>query len=109
MSSLRHHRVLVASLFLPTTAVLGDDPAELSATDVLSSPFISSSPPARSSLMGAAKSGPLKSIVEDLRDKVRLTSSALHLCRKTHLLMQYMRLACSRVRLLHPLPQASSL
>lgn len=79
MSSLRHHRVIVASLFLPTTTVLGDDPAELHSANVPSPAFVSSGPPARSALLGAAKSGPLKSIVEDLKDKVILRGAAYSL------------------------------
>ncbi|OBZ75031.1 putative alpha,alpha-trehalose-phosphate synthase [UDP-forming] subunit [Grifola frondosa] len=76
MSSLRHHRVIIASLFLPNTAVLGDsNPPSPSESALLTAPttaFIPATPPARQALVRAA--GPLKSIVEDLKDKSRHAS-----------------------------------
>ncbi|KAI0072180.1 glycosyltransferase family 20 protein [Panus rudis PR-1116 ss-1] len=71
MSSLRHHRIVIASLFLPNTAILGD--SQPSTPDGTTPSFIGG-PPARSSLLG--KPAPLKSIVEDLRDKSRAVSPA---------------------------------
>jgi len=73
MSSYRNHRVIIASLFLPQTAVLGESPPEtpnpLSTQLPLPSLFnlkIPERPP-----YGRNKGpAPLKSIVEDMRDKV---------------------------------------
>ncbi|RPD60848.1 hypothetical protein L227DRAFT_547270 [Lentinus tigrinus ALCF2SS1-6] len=76
MSSLRHHRVIIASLFLPNTTVLGESappsPAEESALHSLAPTpgFATPGGPARTPLLSRA-SGPLKSIVEDLKDKTR--------------------------------------
>ncbi|KAH9948505.1 glycosyltransferase family 20-domain-containing protein [Amylocystis lapponica] len=68
MSSLRHHRIIIASLFLPTTAVL-DDSNPPSPGELAQPSFISPTPNVRGPLSRAA--GPLKSIVEDLKDKSR--------------------------------------
>ncbi|KAI0789217.1 glycosyltransferase family 20 protein [Abortiporus biennis] len=73
MSSLKNHRVIIASLFLPNTAVLGD--SEPPTPDVNHPAPFKNAPQARSSLL-AAKPAPLKSIVEDLRDKSRAVSPA---------------------------------
>lgn len=75
MSSLRHHRVIIASLFLPNTAVLGESTPS-SPNESALGPLVPPSPslltpatPARAPLL-SRPTGPLKSIVEDLRDKV---------------------------------------
>ncbi|KAH9916264.1 glycosyltransferase family 20-domain-containing protein [Epithele typhae] len=76
MSSLRHHRVIIASLFLPNTAVLGESLPSSPAAEI---PPIHLGPGpafAASSAHGrphplSRTSGPLKSIVEDLKDKSR--------------------------------------
>ena len=79
MSSLRHHRIIIASLFLPNTTVLGDSapssPDESPSHSLASSTpaLLNSTTPARGSLL-ARPPGPLRSIVEDLRDKVRFNS-----------------------------------
>lgn len=87
MSSYRNHRVVIASLFLPSTAVLGESvpsTPDLHARDPLSTrpgllglpTEVPGTPPAvlqpytpghsRKSSLPA----PMKSIVEDLKDKV---------------------------------------
>ena len=74
MSSLRHHRVIIASLFLPSTAVLGESPpaspGEPSVTHLGPPPAFGAQVPHSRANPLARTSGPLKSIVEDLRDKV---------------------------------------
>lgn len=70
MSSLRNHRVVIASLFLPSTAVLGDSSPPSPDEHVAELPNFKSVPPSASRTIGN-KTGPLKSIVEDLRVKVR--------------------------------------
>lgn len=73
MSSYRNHRVIIATLFLPQTAVLGESPPQtphpLSTSLPIPSLFnlkIPERPP-----YGRKKGhAPLKSIVEDMRDKV---------------------------------------
>ena len=75
MTSLRNHRVIIASLFLPTTAVLGEsnpptpsihaqdpDPAP---PQLAVKPNGSSNPPFRH--QPSRSVGALKSIVEDLK------------------------------------------
>ncbi|GBE87033.1 Putative alpha,alpha-trehalose-phosphate synthase [UDP-forming] 100 kDa [Sparassis crispa] len=76
MSSLRQHRVIIASLFLPTTAVLGDSApsSPLVSTPGDAPSFPSAPPPVRPFLNKAT--GPLKSIVEDLKDKSRQATPA---------------------------------
>ncbi|KAF9522515.1 alpha,alpha-trehalose-phosphate synthase [Crepidotus variabilis] len=110
MSSFRNHRIVIASLFLPTTAVLGDSPPitpelteepdvigdEATIAGVVSrlaaaaavEPTASKSlkPTLKPSLRAGGHSrnlslpgllpGPLKSIVEDLKDKTRLATPA---------------------------------
>ncbi|KAI0742614.1 glycosyltransferase family 20-domain-containing protein [Daedaleopsis nitida] len=77
MSSLRHHRVIIASLFLPNTTIIGDSapssPADESALHSLppTPGFGTPTHSARQPLLSRPSSGPLKSIVEDLRDKSR--------------------------------------
>ncbi|KAI0339176.1 hypothetical protein BDW22DRAFT_1336814 [Trametopsis cervina] len=66
MSSLRNHRVVIASLFLPNTAVLGES-APSTPDHVTSLPEFKAAPP--SSRPQPSKSGPLKSIVEDLKSR----------------------------------------
>lgn len=89
MGSLRNHRVVIASLFLPTTAVLGE-----------SAPTTPEIPSDRTEFLPKFPSGgsgekpsrvlpthnhhssvssitlPIKSIVEDLQDKVRIPNCA---------------------------------
>ncbi len=88
MSSFRHHRVVIASLFLPNTAILGDSfpPTPITEADERPAPvhsprptafhghshssskdlgFKLSVPPSR-----ARTPAPILSIVEDLKDKV---------------------------------------
>ncbi|TFK65857.1 alpha,alpha-trehalose-phosphate synthase [Pluteus cervinus] len=94
MTSLRNHRVVIASLFLPTTAVLGESgpptPERVpSHSESLSIPAINlrlvdgqktGRPPVtrhHSSIGVGSSVGPLKSIVEDLRDKTRNATPAL--------------------------------
>ncbi|KAH8101288.1 glycosyltransferase family 20-domain-containing protein [Cristinia sonorae] len=78
MSSLRNQRAIIATLFLPNTAVLGDS-APSTPGDTTSSivPFKGTHTPSasRSNILG--KPGPLKSIVEDLKDKSRAVSPAV--------------------------------
>jgi hypothetical protein len=76
MSSLRNHRVVIASLFLPNTAVLGDSyPSTPDVHSPLPSPdvfpghakdqgFKLALPPSR-----VRTPAPILSIVEDLKDK----------------------------------------
>ncbi|KAG6377935.1 glycosyltransferase family 20 protein [Boletus reticuloceps] len=74
MSSLRNHRVVIASLFLPTTAVLGESNPPTPSIHVQdpspAKPNGSSNPPFRhqpSKSLGG--NTPLKSIVEDLKSR----------------------------------------
>lgn len=99
MSSFRNRRIIIASLFLPTTVVVGEpDEVAVPGSKDATSPLISLSPvaqrlsnvnndkgPLKSALASnksitpahnthsrsASSSGPLKSLVEDLRDKSR--------------------------------------
>ncbi|TFK50600.1 alpha-trehalose-phosphate synthase [Heliocybe sulcata] len=71
MSSWKNHRVVIASLFLPTTAVLGESPPsspDAGAQEIIFTPnnFKLGEPP-RSPL--PQRPGPLKSIVEDLKSR----------------------------------------
>ena len=70
MTSLRNHRVIIASLFLPTTAVLGESnppTPSIHAQDPAPSPPLAS-PPFRHQHSGSLGGNqPLKSIVEDLK------------------------------------------
>lgn len=88
MSSFRNHRVVIASLFLPSTAALGEsvastpeyipplDPPKLSIPPSafrlgdIAKQRISSAPETRSSTLVGTTPGPLRSIVDDLKDKV---------------------------------------
>ena len=97
MSSFRNHRVIIASLFLPTTAVQGEsgpptpDPP-LATTTVndaeINLPAVTlrlAATPLKPALVNRTNthsrqssiSGPLKSIVDDLTDKVLLHSYRL--------------------------------
>ncbi|EGO28773.1 glycosyltransferase family 20 protein [Serpula lacrymans var. lacrymans S7.9] len=84
MSSFRNHRVIIASLFLPTTAVLGEsnpptpdihahDVPSLAKSGLSTSAFqIGDKPAAFRQRSGSGLGNvPLKSIVEDLKDKSR--------------------------------------
>ena len=74
MSSLRHHRVIIASLFLPNTTVIGESAPATPAHESAPTPaFATPATPARQPLL-PRQSGPLRSIVEDLRDKVSCCS-----------------------------------
>jgi len=101
MSSFRNHRVVIASLFLPTTAVLGESPPPTPTPELHTPSATEADPnvtiPAVSSILAAATdskrpvkptitinkthsrqasfNGPLKSIVDDLKDKVCKFSS----------------------------------
>ncbi|KAL1937908.1 hypothetical protein VTO73DRAFT_12658 [Trametes versicolor] len=70
MSSLRHHRVIIASLFLPNTAVLGDSAPSSPDEPGLQTPGFAPQTPSVRPLVPRTP-GPLKSIVEDLKDKTR--------------------------------------
>jgi trehalose 6-phosphate synthase/phosphatase len=87
MSSFRNHRVVIASLFLPSTAVLGDsnpptpdhndkDPSRPMLPNAF--PVVSEIPQGYRSAPHHSRisslSTPLDSIVEDLKDKVIFTS-----------------------------------
>jgi trehalose 6-phosphate synthase complex regulatory subunit len=76
MSSFRNHRIVIASLFLPSTAVLGDsvpptpdhnDKDPSNAFPVVNE-IAQGYRPIHSRM--SSLSAPLKSIVEDLKDKV---------------------------------------
>ncbi|KAI0752115.1 glycosyltransferase family 20-domain-containing protein [Fomes fomentarius] len=73
MSSLRHHRVIIASLFLPNTTILGDSTPPSPRDDSVSPTpaFVPPTPGAARQPLLSRPSGPLKSIVEDLKDKSR--------------------------------------
>ena len=87
MSSYRNHRVIIASLFLPQTAVLGESPPEtpnpLQTHLPLPSLFNLKIPerPAYGRNKGPA---PLKSIVEDMRDKVNQSFTRYHVTNGLH-------------------------
>lgn len=66
MSSIRNHRVVIASLFLPNTAVLGESTPS-TPDHVTSLPEFKTAPPTSRPNLLASKSGPLKSIVEDMK------------------------------------------
>lgn len=108
MSSFRSHRVVIASLFLPTTAVLGESapptPEAYAHNDSAAStiPAVAhrlasvaeAGKPLKPSLItsphnghtrSASNSGPLKSIVDDLKDKVRTVAE----CPGVSLLMHH--------------------
>ncbi|KAF8656163.1 hypothetical protein AX16_002732 [Volvariella volvacea WC 439] len=89
MSSFRNHRVVIASLFLPNTAVLGESgpptPVDRAPNGQLSAHAVhqrlhdkpkARTVPSRQGTVGTA-SGPLKSIVDDLKDKTRNPTPAL--------------------------------
>jgi trehalose 6-phosphate synthase complex regulatory subunit len=64
MNSLKPHRVIIASLFLPNSVVLGDSLPPTPHDDPISIPAVTLR------LTTTRISTPLKSIVEDLKDKV---------------------------------------
>ena len=73
MSSYRNHRVIIATLFLPQTAVLGDSPPETPhplPTQLPLQSLFNLKIPERPSYGRNKSSVPPKSIVEDMRDKV---------------------------------------
>lgn len=78
MNSFRNHRVIIASLFLPNTAILGESHPSTPELAPISTPApFPSFKMSDSSLkmprpaLPHRPTGPLKSIVEDLKDKVR--------------------------------------
>ncbi|KAI0056939.1 alpha-trehalose-phosphate synthase [Artomyces pyxidatus] len=83
MSSFRNHRVIIASLFLPNTAVLGEShpsTPELHAIPTHIPNFHNyGGQPLKTPLAapGIRASAPLKSIVEDLKDKSRTGTPAV--------------------------------
>ncbi|KAI0053481.1 glycosyltransferase family 20 protein [Auriscalpium vulgare] len=82
MSSIRNHRVIIASLFLPNTAVLGEShppTPELHTAQTHIPAFHLVHPSLKTPLAtpGARTPGPLKSIVEDLKDKSRVGTPAV--------------------------------
>lgn len=75
MSSYRNHRVIIATLFLPQTAVLGESPPQTPLplpTHLPLPSLFNLKIPERPPYGRNKASGPLKSIVEDMRDKVGL-------------------------------------
>lgn len=73
MSSYRNHRVIIATLFLPQTAVLGESPPQTPhplPTHLPLPSLFNLKIPERPPYGRNKGSGPLKSIVEDMRDKV---------------------------------------
>ncbi|KAI9509923.1 alpha-trehalose-phosphate synthase [Russula earlei] len=81
MSSLRNHRVVIASLFLPNTAVLGesypptpDVHSALPLPDVFPGAVKDQGFKLTLPITGARNSGPIVSIVDDLKDKSRTGS-----------------------------------
>ena len=81
MSSLRNHRVVIASLFLPNTAVLGESHPPTPDPDVHSSLPLPDVFPAHTKDQGfkltlpprSRTAAPILSIVEDLKDKASVT------------------------------------
>lgn len=73
MSSLRNHRIVIASLFLPNTAILGESEPSTPDDRVTALPEFKLVLPS-----GRQPNKPLAltSIVEDLKNKVRVTVSA---------------------------------
>ena len=73
MSSYRNHRVIIASLFLPQTAVLGESPPQTPnplPTHLPLPSLFNLKIPERPTYGKNRGPPPLKSIVEDMRDKV---------------------------------------
>ena len=86
MASLKNHRVVIASLFLPNTAILGEShpsTPELHAVPQLPPPTALKMPkpvaPQRTRTQP-----PLKSIVDDLTGKVRVVRTSLGLATSIH-------------------------
>ncbi|EPS95484.1 hypothetical protein FOMPIDRAFT_141689 [Fomitopsis schrenkii] len=76
MSSLRNNRIIIASLFLPHTSVLGDSTPSSPGHDHITQPSFLQPGPATGGRL-PSKTGPLRSIVEDLKDKSRAVSPAV--------------------------------
>ncbi|EMD35057.1 glycosyltransferase family 20 protein [Gelatoporia subvermispora B] len=76
MSSLRQHRIIIASLFLPTTVVLGDSTPSSPADEVFVTTPQTTEPSLRPGLLHKS-TGPLRSIVEDLKEKSRHATPAI--------------------------------
>ncbi|KAH9915312.1 glycosyltransferase family 20-domain-containing protein [Fomitopsis serialis] len=78
MSSLRNNRIIIASLFLPNTTVLSDSTPSSPSLDTIATPsFLQRGPQAGGRPTLPSKAGPLRSIVEDLKDKSRAVSPAV--------------------------------
>ena len=84
MNSFRNHRVVIASLFLPTTAILGESVSStpdqhIREPQAVSVPAVAlrlgEKPKSRQSSFTGSITGPLKSIVEDLRDRVSIRAN----------------------------------
>ena len=84
MNSFRNHRVVIASLFLPTTAILGESVSStpdqhIREPQTVSVPAVAlrlgEKPKSRQSSFTGSITGPLKSIVEDLRDRVSIRAN----------------------------------
>ena len=108
MSSFRNHRVVIASLFLPATAVLSDvesslptpaHPQKVATLAIPTSAFRPGDKPkatvtrpqavgghshSSSVTTNGQPSGPFKGIVEDLKDKVGFTSLLCAISSNTH-------------------------
>ena len=85
MGSFRNHRIMIASLFLPSTAVLGDSfppTPDHNAKDPSLAMIPSAYPiaegyrPAAHHSRNSSLHAPLRSIVEDLKDKVNFAFQA---------------------------------
>ena len=72
MSLFRNHGVIIASLFLPETAVLGEEIPETPEKAPITEEAAAALTPQ------PLRGGPLKSIVEDLKDKVRPDRDMAH-------------------------------
>ena len=71
MSSYRNHRVIIAALFLPQTTVLGDSPPQTPNPRSTQLPSLFNLKIPERPPYGRNKApAPIKSIVEDIRDKV---------------------------------------
>ena len=72
--------MVIATLILPNTAVLGDSAPSTPDDHVVSLPAFKSGPPSARPSLAVNKPGPLKSIVDDLRDRVSVSGDTLVLC-----------------------------
>jgi len=79
MSSYRNHRVIIATLFLPQTAVLGESPPQTPHPLPTQLPSLFNLKIPERPPYGRKKTPVLKSIVEDMRDKVGLNPQPIPL------------------------------